>query len=263
MSTKIHNGYYSDLSLEKLLPKLQAFKPVVTEILTETFLKSLLKESVYEYDNVARQNDKGLREIIIEKFDDCEARIKKLEEWERPGGMIDCDMRVNCVLFPMAPTKTLILFYCDTRAVDKAWEALPFIFDYHYQNSCDRPEKISKRNWDKRIMDWNKVLGGHGYGLPAHFGYTYYFSFSRLPFISTRSLLDALQPKYWPSDRKRRERVLHDTLWFTEREVIKSKGQDDVMSDYLRFSNGFRKKLEDGQHKEALKQIELKPLIII
>lgn len=30
--------------------------------------------------------------------------------------------------------------------------------DYHYQNSTDKPEKISKRTWSKRKKDWNTVF---------------------------------------------------------------------------------------------------------
>lgn len=34
-----------------------------------------------------------------------------------------------------------------------------FFKDYHFQNQCDRPEKISAAEWKKREKDWEEALG--------------------------------------------------------------------------------------------------------
>lgn len=30
------------------------------------------------------------------------------------------------------------------------------LLDYHYQNSCDKPDSISKEEWQQRAVDWKK-----------------------------------------------------------------------------------------------------------
>jgi len=45
------------------------------------------------------------------------------------------------------------------------WAALKFpewAKDFHYQNSTDKPERISDKEWDNRRETWNRLNGGDG-----------------------------------------------------------------------------------------------------
>jgi hypothetical protein len=158
MSTKIHNGYTTNLNLYKLLDKLSSLIQLFEQEKIKIFSELLISKTVFTYDknvyNKVLDNDLNyICRTIYDKYDDIVQKKVKLGMREP-----DVDLEAYCSVYPIKSNKTLILFYAENSEMNKVWEQLDFVKDYHYQNSTDKPEHISNYNWNKRKENWNKVL---------------------------------------------------------------------------------------------------------
>lgn len=232
MSTKIYNGYISKLSLEQLLKKFILLVPKFEELKRDLYYKELSRQAVSvidkrnsdecqcnpEYDrnghkimpetdttgeclackkNTINNNDQY--KILRELHDKNE---KKIDDVMLYLSRQDCDYSCSCSVFPMGKNKTLILFYCENRKMNDVWESLPFISDYHYQNSTDKPDRIPQKEWNKRRSDWDKVFGND---TPRERCYSFQFTIERLPYIKTKECL-----KHVPKKSKRTLDLIED-----------------------------------------------------
>lgn len=251
MSTKIYNGYFSYLTMEELLPKFKEFGLIVKDSVNEIFLESLIKEAIRIYDSSTEE--KHIWEIIYELYKKAQEDVQKLTDYQRAYGPVEIDFRTNCIIFPPFEDKTLILFYCDLGVITKLWEELDYIEDYHYQNSTDGPEDISEQDWEKRSNDWDKVLGGDGWGKPIDNGYEFTFYSKDVPNLYL--LATKVKDEFIPSDDKRKKSLLHDKLW---NECFKNSISKLEVSDYINWRMEFNEKYKSGQFIEELDKIELK-----
>ncbi len=278
MSTKIYNGYYSNLSLEELLIEFKKFSEVVKKECQTVYLKSLIKDTIEHFD---RLNQKGepviFKDLLIKKHEECQKKISSLKDFERAWGLVEMDLLTNCAVFPMED-KTLILWYCEIREITKLWNDLPFIHDYYYQNSTDRPDNISEAGWNKRIEDWNIALGGDGWGKPIDNGYIFTFHRREIPllyiiedkFVYDLNVVTGIPDSFVIPDEKRKKKILLSKL-LNEHAVKLKEGVDAEqlyersnfsISDYMNFEEGFRKKYDAGDYADELAKIELMPIDI-
>lgn len=54
--------------------------------------------------------------------------------------------------------RDLVLLYTEDQAMREAWERLPAVEDFHYQNATDRPATIGPRAWDIRRRTWLRMI---------------------------------------------------------------------------------------------------------
>ena len=211
MSTKIYNGYISKLSLEQLLKKFVPLVPKFDEIKKNLYYKSLAAEVTEVIDK--RNYEKiecNQYEIFKEVNRKHENNIRKaiLDQSRQ-----DNDYSCSCSVFPMGKDKTLILFYSECSKMTDVWELLPYISEYHYQNSTDKPDYISSKDWNQRCRDWDKAIGND---TPRERAFSFQFTIERLPFARTKECL-----KYVPKKSKRAIDLIYDT--FLEKETKRLK----------------------------------------
>tara|TARA_B100000700_G_scaffold71271_1_gene79276 strand:+ start:44093 stop:44986 length:894 start_codon:yes stop_codon:yes gene_type:complete len=68
------------------------------------------------------------------------------------------DKSCTILLYPHTENKTLGIFQSeDITVLKETIKKKKKVFDYHYQNSTDRPYNIKPRNWKIREKDWFKI----------------------------------------------------------------------------------------------------------
>jgi hypothetical protein len=252
MSTKIYNGYISNLPLEKLLQEFIKVKHDFENKIDELFLKSLIEHTVLNVlDNKHYKLEKSeFPKEVITQYNLCEEEVNKSKEYQKISlGSVFLDLSTSCSVFPLKG-KTLILFYCDNNEITESWENLPFIEDYHYQDQTDKPDDILKTHWDKREKNWNTVLGGNGWGKPVDNGYSFTFHGKELPskftvFDKHKRLLNL----FIPDDITRKKEILIN-------ELIKENNIDDFPKMW-NFQTKFKENYEKGFYNARLDIIKL------
>lgn len=81
------------------------------------------------------------------------------------------DYTFKVCVYPYSKTiknKSLMVIFTESDKLEKYFNDLPFVEDYHYQNSTDRPEGITKSQWSKRIRDWDRVIGSLNFSYNAY-----------------------------------------------------------------------------------------------
>lgn len=256
MSTKIYNGYMSDLPLHKLLDKFKEVLPGFKKTILEGFYKSLIKEYIISCDV---KKEEITLPGLSNYHNTCDEYLKDLGEYKRSSHEVDLDLKTDCCVFPLRG-KTLILFYTDNQPANKFWESLDFIKDYHYQNQTDRPDNITARQWKKRKNDWDLVLGGNGWGKPIDNGYSFTFHSRELPMrYHMRDWLEFMI-EHAPTDDFRKKNLLRDKLWGEKYATIPEEEKENnrfQFSEYLDFRQDFQAKYESGEYQNLLDEIEL------
>lgn len=254
MSTKIYNGAISNLSIEKLLAKLKDEIPNVKNILKEEYNKKLAEEATEQFDE---SEEDGID--LIKKIGEINSKNQsEIEEAKNDNELHGNDYNYNVIVFPYRK-KSLILYYTDCNFFTKHLLNLPYIKDYHYQDSTDRPDKISKEDWEARILAWDTVLGGDGWGKPIENGYA--FTLCKSKYLFLRTLVDInLINKYIPSDQKRKKRLL-------KKDVI-DKGlvgvdKNQKFSAFYNLNSEFEKNYELGKYDTEEKNIKLKKIELL
>lgn len=236
MSTKIFHGYISKLSIEQLLKKFVLLVPKFEEIKNNLYYESLAAEAtevidkrnneecdcehspgIYiSFDNdtchkCKKKQNNDQYEIFREVNRKHEKNINKaIIEQSRQ----DNDYSCSCSVFPMGKNKTLILFYSENNKMTDMWQSLSYISEYHYQNSTDKPDYISSKDWSQRRRDWDKALGND---TPRERSFGFQFTVERLPFARIKECL-----KYVPKKSKRAIDLIYDT--YLEKEIKRLKG---------------------------------------
>lgn len=136
MSTKIYDAYKFSGSVTQLMPRLLVFRKRACEI-----LKAFMSESV---------TFQGERDVWF-WMDEAERQVRRNGYTELN---ISCSIvvytrsKINGTLFQMfgVPKEISALMDWDDCA------------DWHYQNSADKPEEITSREWTKRRKEWDIVF---------------------------------------------------------------------------------------------------------
>jgi hypothetical protein len=263
MSTKIYNGYCSNMGLANLLEKLKEFKEEALKSLDAEYFKSLVSTYVKEYADAEikiptqTEEDINHNDLLYRLHGECEKHLSGLKKHERSYFHgIELDLETSICVFPISPNRTLMLWYCDVPVVTQMWENLPFVKDYHYQDQTDRPDEISSGAWRRREKDWEKVLGGTGWGKPVDNGYIYQIKDREIPWYRKR--FDHDLQSFIPTERSRKKKIIHDRKWSERFAEIKKENpdQNSSFSHYMDFREEFNEKWEKGEYREEIQAIQ-------
>lgn len=222
MSTKIFNGYISKLSIEQLLKKFVPLVAKFEEMKKELYYKELVKEVTFAIDADPSLDHNN---SLYEQHHKNEKEMNNTIIYQSRN---DNDFSCNCCVFPMSKGKTLILFYCESSEMTDFWKSLPFISEYHYQNSTDKPEYLSTKDWSQRRRDWDRAVG---YDAPRTKGYCFQFTTERLP-ISVRT---KECNKFVPNKSNRALNLMHENYMDKECKRLKQLPENKD-SEYSWFS---------------------------
>lgn len=200
MSTKIYDAYLFKGNVNKTFKLLKKIKKEVLEREMVEIYHKEIKETVHLLDEYLFLNKKIiLDENIISQtpFKENSALIGyKLHQYEinekkKYPSILDSMSKFDVSIFPISEKKTLLKFYTSMEfhkeVLNKFSRQLK---DYHYQNSTDRPEEISSKEWSQRLRDWNKT--GIMDSPPIHCGMSFLLSGDTPSFFSYNLVFKAL-----------------------------------------------------------------------
>lgn len=75
------------------------------------------------------------------------------------------------LVFIPCDNKMLVMYFGDPTYRSVIEDDHEHYADYHYQNQCDRPERITDEEWEQRSKDWEKAIGPDY--VPARHGLTF------------------------------------------------------------------------------------------
>lgn len=157
--------------MNELLSEFIKIKGFFETLKQNAYCKYLYRKAIIDYDKLYQDdNTINFDDIVREKHNTINEKISDMVGKQMRDSTIN--FRCECVMIPHN-NFTLILFYSDIDDMIEYWESLPFIEDYHYQDSTDKPKKIKKKDWNQRNIDWDEALG---YELPSTVGLNYTFT---------------------------------------------------------------------------------------
>lgn len=93
------------------------------------------------------------------------------EELTKSFGIINFRFLFNIVVIPHKTGLYGIYFDSGNKEYFKLLK--PYCTDFHYQNSSDKPERISDKSWERREKYWNDMLPDAG--VPSENGLVFNF----------------------------------------------------------------------------------------
>lgn len=69
------------------------------------------------------------------------------------------DYKAEVGIIPVSSRTTLAMTFFNRSDYDKVWKRFNWVEDYHYQDQCDKPDKISQAEWTRRKNMWEKAIG--------------------------------------------------------------------------------------------------------
>jgi hypothetical protein len=247
MSTKIYDAVISELSLEQLLENFKKEIPVVKKIVKSEYNRLLAQQSIELFDASETLT-------IKEAIGNANAKNQETLDSIKLNARVpyDLNFEYSVLLFPLE-NKTLMMFFCQNIKFHRHFMSLPYVSDYHYQNSSDKPENISQEDWNKRSSDWDTVLGGNGWGRPIDNGLQFTFNSNDVYFRTLVSLKHIKKAIPSPMDRK--------FSIYKLREVSKLKGEPDVISKVGSLLRKINKQYKSGELQDELNKIKLRKII--
>lgn len=97
----------------------------------------------------------------------------------------------------------VVLFYIEPE-YKKAWEALPGVEPFPYWNNTDRPEDVSRLQWEERREIWDRVLGFSGNTKPDRLAFTLRPETEGAPLMTAREIGEHFQDGATEFDRETR-----------------------------------------------------------
>ena len=215
MSIKIYNGYI--LRKKMTLMEANNLMNTLREKYQEKilpFYKQMYFENLYFYADLYAIDPEACKkllkeneiELLIEKDTFLKtlatnlawSQSHKVAKASESGEFNRYNLATQLQLLPL-PDKLLILSFGNSEVDDLIQDiyASLGIEDYHYQNQTDKPEKISKEEWEMRYQDWKTAMPTW---IPEEFGFSVkLFSENWLPMsakgmIKTSSYEDYKKP---------------------------------------------------------------------
>jgi len=252
MSTKIYNGiiFTKKMSLVSLKKEIDNLRPKVTELVRKMYnsfagayiarIIDMKTFKLFTKDQIEEFKNRNLCPITHSFFRLCE-RTDEIKKTSTRDPEVDFDL--SMVVFPVTGSKLLGMYFCEKKELeDILFRELP-IKEYHYQDSTDRPEDISDKEWSRRERDWDKALGGNGYAIPAEAGFTIQISPVNSIISSADEILDNI-----PSKKKRLE-VISRTKIIRDYE---KKFNEFKVSEFKRFEE---KRRSQVSFKKYMKRV--------
>lgn len=188
MSTKIYNAYYTTLNLENLLKKLIKLSPEFQEIKSDIYQQQLLNSVITEIDKTTYYKNK-----LVEQYPVLWQQAEKYKEQRKKWQAKEIDIEnysCSCIVYPLSANKTLILLFSRVPKMAEKFSKLSFLKNYEYFNNTDKPKNVTKKDWEQRLKDWDKVLGGDGYGVPLFCGYQFTLSDNTIQYYNWEKILN-------------------------------------------------------------------------
>lgn len=138
------------------------------------------------------------------------------------------DYSFSFSLIPRRGRSTLALLYTERRELRNAWEQFPEVRPWPYWDNADRPDGVSRRQWDRRRKGWLEALGRLG-DIPKT---------NSLVYDPVDELLISPVPareitKYLPPIHKRVDRMARDLYW-----ADKARGYDGPDNEVFHWAFG-------------------------
>lgn len=167
MSTRI-NGRIARMPIAQVYERLIALRTVMAKLGGQIIDAEIAKEMANTFDRISiglidqpaePTTAAGLASQIFREIDE---RFKNIQTTKARDPAVDTSFELY--LFPNGDN-TLVIPNCEQEAMIELLEADGWLTDYHWQNATDKPAEISDEEWDKREVDWDKVMPT---GVPAH-----------------------------------------------------------------------------------------------
>lgn len=259
MSTKIYNGYIlSKMDMQELLQFCKEMAHEMREAKKQSIISTIANLIVDKLDRIAVgefdmdnyiKESKPPKSLYGDSLRYVKERIKKLTEYERDPVF---DFKSNAMFFPMED-KILCLLFQDNRELLKIWNKK--VKEYHYQDQCDKPSKISAKAWKQRKADWNHVLGGDGWGKPIDNGFEFTFTNKEVeyPYPSKEEIVKAM-PKF----EKRLHAITREKYMADELGKAKAEATDGDEKEFNLWKHygQIKKYMDTPEGQTALKVLE-------
>lgn len=158
MSTKIHNGYIIEKSFDilELLKFLKDFQDKAQQERDRQTSRFLTSEFIRKFDKETILGEKpDPIEILSQMWIDVSTRAHKVYKTNQRDPLVDFGCEVTIIPHN---DKLLALLFCEQKTYEEIWKSYPFVKDYHYQNSTDKPDTISREDWDERSQNWDEAI---------------------------------------------------------------------------------------------------------
>jgi len=172
MSTFIR-GYRCDWGVARVHQLLIGLRKPIAEIGGEKIDREIAKATADRFDKIsigmasAPETPMTARDIAADVFQEIDKRFLDITRTGYRDASIDTSFDVW--LFPDGEC-TFLIFNCEQEEMVGLVRNELALTDHHWQNSTDRPEDVSAKDWDRRRKDWDRVMPS---GVPAHACLTY------------------------------------------------------------------------------------------
>lgn len=156
MSTKLYSGLKFKDSSADLIESSLKISEAINSVFHEESRRLVAGELIRLVDSKGPR-DEALPPIFIAE----EIWIKRQEKLGRHHTLND-PLRFSIVFGRALSGELLAYTYSGVNSYGDALEELGMFEDYHYQDSSDRPDEISKKDWNQRAKDWDSVMDSNG-----------------------------------------------------------------------------------------------------
>jgi len=170
MSTKINHGVILKgfKSLDQAYAWCSKKKPRLAKLSIQILEEKIAADYLELIDNLTIKNYKNalVKEFKNVKYKDnpysfivdrVKEQIEKAEKSENRSESYGYDLSISIDLFKVG-NKVIGLYHSVDQKLIKGLLRDKNLKDYHYQNSTDRPEDISQKEWKQREKDWDFVV---------------------------------------------------------------------------------------------------------
>lgn len=178
MSIKVYNGFrLTKMNISEICNLMNSIKQDIYNKNKEELIKNFIQYRFELIDSILLNRKSHTKDILWRLYfdlkdkdydnfrfvDDLEKDLlnlyKVLCKNDTAYRQVDFDKSCNINLYPIKENKILGLFLSeDISYLEKMIKKNTKVFDYHYQNSTDRPSNISYRLWKVRYKDWINTI---------------------------------------------------------------------------------------------------------
>lgn len=257
MSTKIYNGYiFQTKDFFKLNKKLQdlgeKFKDLkakhAAQKTANTFADFVDNLTVFGRPSLGFEEFKG--ESVFDFLMHIEDMVKKSFQSKY---RTDAEWDFSCyiTLHPIKSGQILgILFeQGSVPQYKKVFDRQTFVRDYHYQNSTDKPSKITTHQWNNRKKHWDEVFPSNKSSAPAQRGASFTLASEDYPLFDIYAReAKHLFFKYLPTLEERKAKCFKSFVehQYYQTEEAKTMLEEKRWMEMFRQCDDFVKKNQDS-----------------
>lgn len=160
MSTKIFNGYHFQGTIEEAYEEFLKIRPRVLEFAHKRTVSIMARHLAHTYDTACMKGE-TVRGLMVGSLDHIWDRQRKIVATRQRDPEVDFETSVVLYPVPILVDKhkgLLARFFTEHEEITDLWEGIPKVHAYPYWNNTDRPEELTKRQWDQRARTWEKTL---------------------------------------------------------------------------------------------------------